>query len=117
MCQMTLTGGYTFLSPCRLSVARGTLHLREAAPTRAAESESKLELGLVGVDRFGRSRSRSWSWQNVADSDSGPESLADNQQTIVVPNDNNYILQETLEYGRLPKKMSVARRVYSSSVL
>ena len=29
--------------------------------TRAAESKSKLELESVGVDRFGRSRSRSWS--------------------------------------------------------
>ena len=33
----------------------------EAVISRAAESVSRLELESVGVDRFGRSLSRSWS--------------------------------------------------------
>ena len=51
----------------------------------AAESESRPELESVGVDHFNWSRSRSWSWQNLADSDSGPESKANTrQQTITL---------------------------------
>ena len=36
-------------------------HQDEYNVGRAAESESRPELELVGVDRFGRSLSRSWS--------------------------------------------------------
>ena len=42
--------------------------------------ESRLELEPVGVDRFGWSRSQSWSRQHFADSDSDPKSQANTQQ-------------------------------------
>ena len=51
---------------------------------RAAESESTPELELVGVDRFGWSRSRSWSRSNLVDSDSGPESQANTRQQTMI---------------------------------
>ena len=63
--------------------------------SRAAESESRPELESAGVDRFGRSRS--WSRQNFADSDSGPELQdTDRQQTM--------FLAERLPMLRLKKK-------------
>ena len=53
----------------------------------AAESESRQELESVGVDQFGWSRSRSWSRQNLADSDSGPESKANTRQQTMTLNE------------------------------
>ena len=58
--------------------------------TRAAESESRPE--SVGVNRFGRSRSRSMSRQNFADSDSGSESRANTRQQTMILDEQLCIL-------------------------
>ena len=51
---------------------------------RAAESESRPKFESVVDDRFGWSRSQSWSWQNFADSDSVPEFQADSRQQMMI---------------------------------
>ena len=51
---------------------------------RAADSESRPELESAGVDRFGWSRSWSWSRSNFADSDSGLESQANTRQQVMI---------------------------------
>ena len=75
---------------------------------RAAESESRPELESIGVDRFGRSRSRSRSWsrENFADSDSDPE-LQDTtpQQTVILAKSTERL--EEKESGSVEIKLSV----------
>ena len=62
---------------------------------RAAESESRPELKSVGVDRFARSQSRNCSWQNFADSDSGPESQDTTRQQPMILDEQFCIVPKT----------------------
>ena len=62
--------------------------------------ESRPELESVGIDRFAWCRSRSWSRQNFADSDSGPESQDSNRQQTVILAERLCIVPKTLKTGR-----------------
>ena len=73
---------------------------------RAAESESRPELESFGVDRYGRSRSRSWSRGNFDDSDSDPESQDTTPQQTVILAENTERLEEK-ESGSVEIKLSV----------
>ena len=77
-----------------------------AVESRAAESESRPELESVCVDCFGRSRSRSWSRENFADSDSDPESQDTTPQQTVILAENTERLEEK-ESGSVEIKLSV----------
>ena len=76
--------------------------------SRAVESESRPELESVGVDHFGWSRSRSWSRQNLIDSDSSPESQVYTRQQTMILDERLCIRPKTVK-DRKKRRVTVYR--------